>query len=211
MIVADHGYINTYDYPVTVQCIVREAQRQQLEPELLWAILRKENGRVGSHSVNSNKTVDIGPMQINNGKYEVYLNDLVNKTHFSKSKFKNMLYNDACFNVSVGAYVLRMKINAAGGNMMKGAGWYHSANEPYYSRYRRDLENKYRDLKRSADIQRKIQAAKANLNVTVYKVKPTKPSKSSRKPDTSSMIAYNGPDWLKPSPSQKQVNLKLLY
>ena len=39
MIIADGGYIDSYDYPVTVQCIVREAVKQNLEPEAVWAIL----------------------------------------------------------------------------------------------------------------------------------------------------------------------------
>lgn len=210
MIVADHGYINDYNYPVTVQCIVREAQRQQLEPELLWAILRKENGRVGKHSLNSNKTVDIGPMQINNGKFEKALSELREKTHFSHQKFKHLLYNNACFNISVGAYVLRQKINAAKGDMFKGGGWYHSANEPFYSRYKSDLESKYYSLKRSSSIQKLISDAKRDLYAVELKIEPTKQNAKLSKPNADDYeITFSGADWLRPSSTQKEIKLRL--
>ena len=172
MIVADSGYITEYDYPVTVQCIVREAIKQQLEPEMVWAILRQENGRVNKHSVNTNKTLDIGPMQINNGKMEKYLRDLQSKTNMSYSQFRHRLYSDACFNVSVGAYVLRVKINAAGGSKFKGMGWYNSANEPHYSRYLAKVKGHYFDIKNSAKDQAAIEKAKQDLYANEYKIAP---------------------------------------
>lgn len=213
MIVADHGYISDYNYPVTVQCIVREAERQQLEPELVWAILRKENGRVGSHSINTNKTVDIGPMQINNGKFEKALNELIEKTTFSKSKFKDLLYNNACFNVSVGAYVLRQKINAAKGDMFKGAGWYHSANEPFYSRYRKGAVENYYTLKRSPAIQKQIAEARKNLYVAEVKTNPTKVNFKKKNASSTQYITidYGGIDWLRPSSNQREIKLNLKY
>ena len=171
MIIADGGYIDSYDYPVTVQCIVREAVKQNLEPEAVWAILRQENGRVNKHSLNKNKTLDIGPMQINNGKMEKAIRELQEKANMSYSVFKNRLYSDACFNVSVGAYVLRLKIDAAG-SMFRGMGWYNSANEPYFSRYLGSVKEHYYTLKRSPDIQRKIAEAKQNLYANEYKIQP---------------------------------------
>lgn len=171
MIIADSGYISDYDYPVTVQCIVREATKQNLEPEMVWAILRQENGRVKKHSVNTNKTLDIGPMQINNGKMEKALKELQAATDMNYSTFLDRLYNDACFNVSVGAYVLRKKINAAGSNF-KGMGWYNSANEPHYSRYLASVKAHYYTLKNSAKVQQEILAAKMDLYANEYKVQP---------------------------------------
>lgn len=180
MIVADNGYINDFDYPVTVQCIVREAQKQQLEPEMVWAILRQENGRVNKHSVNSNKTVDIGPMQINNGKMERYIRDLQSKTTMTYEQFKHRLYTDACFNVSVGAYVLRTKINAAGSNF-KGMGWYNSANEPHYSKYLASVKTHYKNIKTSTADQQAIAEAKARLYAPEYKIQPKGKSKKNGK------------------------------
>lgn len=177
MIIADSGYINHTDYPVTVQCIVREAQRQKLEPELLWAILRQENGRVGQRVMNTNRTYDIGPMQINNGKNQKYLIDLQKKSGLSYSKFNHLLHHDACFNVSVGAYVLRTKINAAG-NTFKGAGWYNSANEPHFSRYLKKVKAHYRNIKGSKLNQSQIKQAKQNLHVKEQLYTPPKANQS---------------------------------
>lgn len=171
MIIADSGYITEYDYPVTVQCIVRESIKQDLEPEMVWAILRQENGRVNKHSINKNKTLDIGPMQINNGKMEKALHDLQAETNMNYSEFKERLYSDACFNVSVGAYVLKKKINASG-SKFKGMGWYNSANEPHYSRYLASVKEHYYNLKNSAKAQQEISAAKLDLYASEYKVHP---------------------------------------
>ena len=192
MIVADSGYITEYDYPVTVQCIVREANKQNLEPEMVWAILRQENGRVGKHSVNTNKTLDIGPMQINNGKMEKALKELQEASNMSYPAFRNRLYTDACFNVSVGAYVLRKKINAAGSNF-KGMGWYNSANEPHYSRYLASVKEHYYTLKKSSKVQQEISAAKMDLYANEYKIQPKNAdvSKSKKSKSTANQFVQD--------------------
>lgn len=210
MIVADHGYIVDTDYPVTVQCIVREAQRQKLEPELLWAILRQENGRVGKQSRNKNKTYDIGPMQINNGKDLKYLRDLHQKSGLSFNRFNHLLYHDACFNVSVGAYILRTKINAAG-STFKGAGWYNSANEPHFSRYLKSVKVHYRNLKRSSLIQSQIKQAKQNLHAKEYRYTPKKKNEKKVHSHQHTIKTGESISWLKIPKSQENNQIKIKY
>jgi hypothetical protein len=51
--------------PVTRECFLAEAARQELEPWKLLAVMKTEDGRVGMFSRNTNGSYDIGPMQVN--------------------------------------------------------------------------------------------------------------------------------------------------
>lgn len=108
--------------PVTAECFHAEAKRQSLEPMRLLAVMRAEDGKIGTFSGNSNGSYDIGPMQVNS----VHLEDLSKLFKSSRSHVAQLLAYDGCFNVSVGAWMLRVKTNEAGGDFWYGIGRYHS-------------------------------------------------------------------------------------
>lgn len=108
--------------PVTAECFLAEAKRQALEPWRLLAVLKTEGGRVGAFSPNRDGSYDIGPMQVNT----IHLADLSRVFGTSPSQLAQLLAYDGCFNVSVGAWLLRTKTNEASGDFWYGIGRYHS-------------------------------------------------------------------------------------
>lgn len=112
----------SWSRPVTPECVVAEARRQSLEPWKLLAVMRAEDGRVGSFSLNSNGSYDMGPLQVNS----VHLPALAQVFRVSASQLAQLVAYDGCFNVAVGAYLLRKSTNSADGDFWYGIGQYHS-------------------------------------------------------------------------------------
>lgn len=75
-------------------------------------------------SRNDNGSYDMGPMQVNT----IHLRDLSKVFKVSQPDLAQMLAYDGCFNVSVGAWLLRTKTNEVAGDFWYGIGRYHSKN-----------------------------------------------------------------------------------
>jgi hypothetical protein len=114
----------TWSRPVTTECVLQEARRQSLEPWRLLAVLKAENGRVGMFRQSANGSYDIGPMQVNT----IHLDELARIYNTPRGQLAQLLAYDGCFNVSVGAWMLRTRTNEAGGDFWYGIGRYHSKN-----------------------------------------------------------------------------------
>lgn len=123
---------------VTVSCFVQEAQRQRLPPGILLAVLKQENGRVGQVRRNTNNTVDMGPMQINS----VWSQEIAKKLGVSVSSVEEALTFNGCFNVGIGAWILRERMDSAG-EFWRGVGHYHSRTP---ERARSYIQSVYRHL-----------------------------------------------------------------
>lgn len=117
--------------PVTRDCFMAEARRQSLEPHKLLAVLKAEGGRIGTFRANTNGSYDIGPMQVNT----VHLDEMGRVFKVHRSQLAQMLGYDGCFNVSVGAWLLRQKTNEAGGDFWYGIGRYHSKTQSKSTKY----------------------------------------------------------------------------
>lgn len=117
--------------PVTAQCIVLEAQRQQLEVLKVAAVLSTEAGRVGQFVRNSNGTYDIGPAGINT----IHLPELSQVFGIPRADVAQLLAYDGCFNVAVSAWLLRKRTNEAKGDFWYGVGYYHSKTPQFTQRY----------------------------------------------------------------------------
>lgn len=139
VMVDGHGYVGNGGSPVTYACILQEAHKQHLDPAVLLAVLRTENGRTGKTSRNKNGSVDIGPFQINS----TYLADTARRINLPVNYVYVQTMHNGCFNAAIGAWVLRTKINAAKGDVWKGVAWYNSANSPGQT-YRIKVAHKYR-------------------------------------------------------------------
>lgn len=128
--------------PVTAQCFFAEAARQQIEPLKLLAVMKTEGGRVGQFVRNSNGTYDIGPMQINS----VHLADLSKRLGASREEVASALAYDGCFNVAIGAWMLRKRTDEAGGDFWYGIGFYHSKTPTYRNRYILSVHKNMQDI-----------------------------------------------------------------
>jgi soluble lytic murein transglycosylase-like protein len=117
--------------PVTSQCIVQEAKRQKIEVIKLLSVMKVESGKVGQTVRNTNGTYDMGPMQVNS----IHLPSLSRRFGVSPQDLAAGLIYDGCFNVAVGAMILRQKTNDARGDFWYGIGRYHSATPGISERY----------------------------------------------------------------------------
>jgi hypothetical protein len=117
--------------PVTLQCIVQEAERQQLEVVKLAAVLKTEAGRVGQFIRSSDGSYDIGPGGINT----IHLPELARTFGIPQATVAQLLGYDGCFNVAVSSWLLRKRTNEAKGDFWYGVGFYHSKTPQYTHRY----------------------------------------------------------------------------
>ncbi len=104
------------------QCVATAAQHYGVDAMVMQAVLDVEGGKVGECSGNKNGTSDCGPAQVNT----------VNRKALSKILGEDRAVIDEivawspCYNVFIGAWLLRREIDGAKGNVWEGVGRYHS-------------------------------------------------------------------------------------
>ena len=115
------------------ECIRAAAALHRVPPGVIAVLLAVEGGSIGRTSGNTNGTVDIGPMQVN----EIHLPALARRWHTSVAGAREALLNNFCANVEAGAWILRNALDSAGGDFWEGVGRYHSRTDVYKDRYLR--------------------------------------------------------------------------
>lgn len=125
-------------------CVLQAAAIHQLPPELVVAVIKVEGGAPGTVAKNSNRTEDLGVMQINTGAWL----SLVARAHFDGDKQAAYvrLRDDACYNIQVGSWILRGAINQSAGDIWQGVGRYHSATPVHNQRYQRKIQSAWHTL-----------------------------------------------------------------
>lgn len=118
---------------MVASCINAAAAAHLLPPSVLVILLNVENGRLGRVSQNTNDTVDIGPMQIN----QIWIPALARHWHASPAATREALLNNFCANVEAGAWILRTGIDEARGDFWEGVGYYHSHSTEHKATYLR--------------------------------------------------------------------------
>ena len=117
------------------ECIRAAAALHRVPPGVIAVLLAVEGGSIGRTSGNTNGTVDIGPMQIN----EIHLPAIARRWGTSVAAAREALLNNFCANVEAGAWILRTALDSAGGDFWEGVGRYHSRTEVYKDRYLRQV------------------------------------------------------------------------
>jgi hypothetical protein len=117
---------------VPIECINHAAVKYHVPATVIISVLKTENGHVGDANVNTNGTVDYGPMQINT----IWLKQLRPYGYTAQS-----IQYDPCVNVEVGAWILGRNI-ADGKSLWEGIGDYHS----HQARLNHHYRNKVNDL-----------------------------------------------------------------
>jgi soluble lytic murein transglycosylase-like protein len=121
-----------------MDCFEEAGQMYKVPPMLLQAIAWVESRYdKNAKNHNTNGSVDMGVMQINSLWLEPLSEYGVQKKH---------LYN-ACYNISVAAWILRKQINEVGYNWQAVA-HYHSRTQEYGEIYARKVARVYFALKR---------------------------------------------------------------
>ncbi len=116
-------------------CIEAAANAHSLPPTVLVILLRVEGGRLGRVSDNTNATVDIGPMQVN----EIWLRKLAARWGASIPDTFLALRDNFCANLEGGAWILRQGLDEARGDFWQGVGYYHSHAPEHKANYLRKV------------------------------------------------------------------------
>ena len=112
-------------------CITAAAKLYRLPPAVLVVLLNVERGSLGRVSPNTNGTVDIGPIQVN----EIWLPELAAHWNATIADTYKALRENFCANVEAGAWILRRDLDEAHGDFWEGVGYYHSHTPEHKTRY----------------------------------------------------------------------------
>jgi hypothetical protein len=124
-------------------CLMYAAQSQALPPAALFTLLHVEGGTVGMARPAARGTEDLGPAQVNTEHL-----GRVAAAHFGgdrKAAYDWLRWN-GCYNVVVGAMLLRECVDARRGDLMAGIGCYHSPDPAESMRYELRFAAKFRQV-----------------------------------------------------------------
>jgi hypothetical protein len=118
--------------PATIRsCILAAANVYREPPAVLLILLNLEGGTLGAVSENTNATVDIGPMQVN----QTWIPAVATHWHASQQATFFALRDNFCANVEAGAWILRQGLDEADGDLWGGVAFYHSHTPEYQRQY----------------------------------------------------------------------------
>ena len=103
-------------------CLIAAGNAHGEPAALLVILLNVEGGRMGAVSPNTNGTVDIGPMQVN----DIWVSKIAAHWATSAHAAYLALRDNFCANVEAGAWILRISLDEARGDLWEGVGFYHS-------------------------------------------------------------------------------------
>ena len=134
--------------PVTPACVLRAAKLQGIPPHIILGLLKTEGGHIGSETLNKNGSVDLGPMQVND---RVWV-PILAYWHFHGDRLMayEMLRDNGCYSVHIGAWIFRQYLDEAHGNYAEAVGFYNSHNEAakraYQLRFAQNFKSLFSDL-----------------------------------------------------------------
>jgi hypothetical protein len=136
--------------PATIEaCIYAAASVYHEPPAVLLILLNVEGGTLGSVSHNSNGTVDIGPMQVN----QLWIPQLDAHWRADPRTTYAAPRDNFCANVEAGAWILRQGLDKAHGDFWGGVGYYHSYDPVQQNTYLRRVLAQALRLEKMANAQ----------------------------------------------------------
>jgi len=130
-------------------CINAAADVYRLPPAVLVILLNVEGGSLGRVSQNTNATVDIGPMQVN----QIWIPQVAAHWHATAAATFRALRDDFCANVEAGSWILRQGLDEAHGDFWQGVGYYHSHAPQHKATYLQAVLKQLLRLRASVDRQ----------------------------------------------------------
>ena len=116
-------------------CLIAAGNAYHEPAAVLVILLNVEGGRLGTVSQNTNGSVDIGPMQVN----DIWLPKLAAHWATTQHTAYLALRDNFCAAVEAGAWILRMGLDEAHGDFWEGVGFYHSHDPGYKADYLRKV------------------------------------------------------------------------
>ncbi len=123
--------------PVTLECVVAVSQRYRVPIEIIAGILAQEHGQLGQKMPNRNGTYDMGPMQVNSFWLPFLHHYGVGESH---------MLRHGCYNVAVGAWIVRYEQARKNSDIWQAVGRYHSPNPSLAASYALRVAGKVRDI-----------------------------------------------------------------
>jgi FAD/FMN-containing dehydrogenase len=127
-------------------CLKAAAEVHRVPAGVLVLLISVEGGRLGAVSQNTNGTVDIGPMQVN----DAWVGKLAEHWAASREETYQALRDNFCANVEAGAWILRQALDEARGDLWEGVALYHSHAPVHKLEYMRLVYEWAMRLKREA-------------------------------------------------------------
>jgi hypothetical protein len=127
-------------------CLKAAAEIHDVPAGVLVLLISVEGGRLGAVSLNTNGTVDIGPMQVN----DTWVGKLAGHWGSSREEAYRALRDNFCANVEGGAWILRRALDEARGDLWEGVALYHSHAPVHKLEYMRLVYEQAIRLKREA-------------------------------------------------------------
>jgi hypothetical protein len=127
-------------------CLRAAAELHHVPAGVLVLLMSVEVGRLGEVSQNANKTVDIGPMQVN----DTWVPKIAGHWGASDDAAYRALRDNFCANVEGGAWILRQALDEAHGDLWKGVALYHSHDPVHKLEYMRLVYAQAMRLKRES-------------------------------------------------------------
>ncbi len=127
-------------------CLRAAAELHQVPAGVLVLLMSVEAGRLGEVSQNTNGTVDIGPMQVN----DTWVPKIAGHWGASGHAAYRALRDNFCANVEGGAWILRQALDEAHDDLWKGVALYHSHNPVHKLEYMRLVYAQAMRLKRES-------------------------------------------------------------
>ena len=128
-------------------CLTAAADVYRLPSAVLVVLLNVEGGSLGHVSQNTNDTVDIGPMQVN----QIWIPQVAAHWRATSSATYLALRDNFCANVEAGAWILRRGLDEAHGDFWLGVGYYHSHDPEHKATYLRSVLTQVLRLRAKAE------------------------------------------------------------
>jgi hypothetical protein len=105
-----------------VACMLLTASVYHLPPRVLPAIHSVEGGKPGVVHLNTDRSEDLGVMQINT----LWIDTLARYAALPQAVVRDRLVNDPCFNIAAAGLIMRTYLHETKGDLMLAVGNYHS-------------------------------------------------------------------------------------
>ncbi len=112
-------------------CLRAAAELHQVPAGVLVLLLSVEAGRLGEVTEDTNGTVDIGPIQVN----DKWVPKIARHWRASYDAAYRALRDNFCANIEAGAWILRQALDEAHGDLWKGVALFHSHNPGHKLEY----------------------------------------------------------------------------
>ena len=106
----------------SLACMALVAQVYALPPRVLPSIQAVEGGKEGLVHHNTDRSEDLGLMQINT----LWLPALARYSRLSVPEVRERLLHHACYNIAAAGLILRTYLDETRGDLMRAIGNYHS-------------------------------------------------------------------------------------